>query len=374
MNLLSSAPIIHFPRPGRWSESLKAARRPPDVDQATLEAILARYGLELESDPHNMPNTRRNQNLIVRTTRGKKVVKRYRVDWNPETIQFEHSILNRLAEVDFPAPRLALTPVGETWVEIDGKNYCVFEFLGGKNYSNSFLLRPQRVRMMATSGATLARLHRALQGFLPAGRHHLGFADYSGERRRGVKWFVERTAELSQRSHQLEDPHQRDLAAWLVERSDKVLAEIARLDETLARANLTRLIIHGDYGLHNLLYLDLDHAVPVDFELARLDWRLSDVVSVVGKFRYSTQQYDLESITHFLRAYQREFPISDEEWKWLPQLWKYYKLTKAVQYWVSFFETNGPARKLYSARDEIQQSDWAQENFNVLSAYRGGAR
>jgi Ser/Thr protein kinase RdoA (MazF antagonist) len=321
-----------------------------------------------------MPNTRRNQNLIVHTTRGKKVVKRYRADWNPETIIFEHSILTRLAETGFPAPRLAATPAGETWVQIDGRHYCVFDFLAGRNYSGSFLLRPQRVRMMATSGATLAQLHRALQGFLPAGRHHLGFAGYSGERHRGVNWFSERTADLSQRSRHLEDQHLRSQADWLVERADAVLAEIARLDEELSRVDLTRLIIHGDYGLHNLLYLDLDHAIPVDFELARLDWRLSDVVSVVGKFRYVSQRYDMESITHFLRAYQREFPIPDEEWQWLPLVWKYYKLTKAVQYWISFFETNGPARKLFSARDEILQADWAQANFDPLSAYRGDAR
>ncbi len=373
MTLFSSVPIIHFPRPGRWSESFKAARRPPDVDQPTLEVILERYQLELESDPRNMPNTRRNQNLVVRTTRGKKVVKRYRPDWDPETIRFEHSILTRLAETGFPAPRLAATPSGETWVRIDGQNYCVFDFLAGRNYSNSFLLRPHRVRMMATSGATLARLHRQLQGFLPAGRHHLGFADYHGGRRRGFAWFSERVAELSRRSSDLEDPLQRSLSGWLVERAGAVLEDIARLDEELAGVDLTRLIIHGDYGLHNLLYLDLDHAIPVDFELARLDWRLSDVMSVVGKFRYQNQKYDLESITHFLRAYQGEFPIPSEEWGWLPEVWKYYKLTKAVQYWVSFFETNGPARKLVSARDEILQADWARDNFDALSAYRGGA-
>ncbi len=374
MSIFSSAPIISIPRPGRWTEGIRAARRPPDVDPATLEEILERYQLERETDPRNMPNTRRNQNLVVGTPRGKVVVKRYRKDWKPETIVYEHSILTRLAEVGFPAPRLVATPAGDTWLQIDGGYYCVFEFLAGANYSNSFLLRPQRVRMMATSGATLARLHRLLQGYLPAGRHHLGFADYSGKRHRDVNWFSERIAELCRRSQDLEDPQQRRLAAWLTERAGAVLADIVRLDEELSGANLTRLIIHGDYGLHNLLYLDLDHAIPVDYELARLDWRLSDVISVVGKFRYYTQRYDLESITHFLRAYQSEFPISDEEWDWLPRAWKYYKLTKAVQYWVSFFETNGPTRKLYSAKDEMLQADWAGENIAALSAYRGGGR
>ncbi len=374
MSILSSVPIIHIPRPGSWSLNRNAARRSPDIDQSTLDRLLSLYRLQLEADPRNMPNARRNQNLTALTTRGKVVVKRYRADWKSETIDFEHSILNRLAETGFPAPRLIPTPDGNTRVQVDGRTYCLFGFLPGRNYSGSFLLRPQRVRMMATAGATLARLHRQLQGFLPSGRHHLGFADYSGERWRGSAWFREQLAELDLRSRQLADPLQRSLSDWLISRQQAVLADIAGIGGKLAGAPLTRLIIHGDYGLHNLLYQSLDRAVPVDFELARIEWRLSDLVSVVGKFRFTSGSYDLDSITRFLRAYHSEFPIPAEEWQWMPRVWKYYKLTKAVQYWLSFFETNGPARKLESARDEILQADWAQENFTALSAYRGGTQ
>lgn len=371
MSIFSSTPILHFPRPGRWSETLNAARRPPDIDQPTLEAILTAYGLMLSSGARNMPNTRRNHNLMLRTTEGKKVVKRYRVDWQPETITFEHSILARLAEIQFAAPRLTDRPDGSTSLTLADRTYCLFDFMSGANYSSSFLLRPQRVRMMATAGSTLARLHRVLQGFLPAGRHHLGFRDYSGERWRDLTWYTNRLDELSRRSQELEDSVQRSHASWLSSRAAKMLGDITRLGEKLAAASLLRTVIHGDYGLHNLLYQNLDRAAPVDFELARIEWRLSDLVSVIGKFRYKTGVYDLESITHFLRAYQCEYPISTNEWNWLPQVWSFYKLTKAVQYWGSFFETNGPTRKLISARDEIQQRGWALEHFKQLSAYRG---
>ncbi len=370
-SIFTSAPIIHFPRPGRWSETLSARRRPPDIDQPTLEAILNHYRLELASGPRNMPNARRNQNLVLRTTAGKKVIKRYRADWKPATIVFEHSILNRLKETGFPAPCLVKAPDEETCFNTNGQNYCLFDFLDGANYSSSFLLRPQRVRMMYTAGATLARLHRHLQGFLPAGQHHLGFRDYTGDRWRDLMWYSTSLDEFGRRSQGLDDLTQRSHSSWLVSHSAKILADLDRLGSSLAIVNLPRLIIHGDYGLHNLLYQGVDRAVPVDFELARLEWRLCDLVSVVSKFRYKTGSYDLESITHFLRAYQREFPIPDNEWEWMPHVWKYYKLTKAVQYWGSFFETNGPTRKLISARDEVLQSGWAQENFSQLSAYRG---
>ncbi len=371
-SIFSAAPIIHFPRPGRWKETLLARRRSPDIDQPTLDAILAHYHLELASGPRNMPNARRNQNLVLHTTAGKKVVKRYRTDWLSATILFEHSILNRLMGIGFAAPRLVKAPDGETCFNSQGHNYCLFDFLDGSNYSSSFLLRPQRVRMMYTAGGTLARLHRHLQGFLPAGRHHLGFRDYNGDRWRDITWYTTALEEFGNRLQGLDDPIQRSHASWLINHSEKILREIDSVGKRLAAANLPRLIIHGDYGLHNLLYQSIDFAVPVDFELARLEWRLCDLVSVVSKFRYTNGSYDLESITHFLRAYQREFPIPENEWEWMPLVWKFYKLTKAVQYWSSFFETNGPTRKLVSAREEILQSSWAEEHFGQLSAYRGG--
>jgi hypothetical protein len=43
---------------------------------------------------------------------------------------------------------------------------------------------------------------------------------------------------------------------------------------------------------------------------------------------------------------------------------------KAVQYWGSYFETNGPVRKLDSARDEVKQSTWALENPGRLAEFK----
>ena len=97
------------------------------------------------------------------------------------------------------------------------------------------------------------------------------------------------------------------------------------------RSYYARIVIHGDYGLHNLIYQGLDKAIPVDYELSRLEWRMSDLVSVVSKFRYKDGSYDYESITQFMHAYQAQYPITDVEWEHFPLIWKYYKLMKAVQ-------------------------------------------
>jgi Ser/Thr protein kinase RdoA (MazF antagonist) len=246
----------------------------------------------------------------------------------------------------------------------------MFDFIAGKNYSSSFLYRTHRLRMMETSGRTLASLHRHLIGFQPDGMHHLGFKGLDQERLRNVSWNTRKINELVKLSKNISEPEDKKHVEWLVGKSNEILQNLGHLDQKLEGANLPRFIIHGDYGLHNLIYTDADHAVPVDFELARIEWRMSELVSVISKFRYKDGTYDFESIVRFMQAYQKEFPIFDHEWDVFPLVWKYYKLMKSIQYWISYFETNGPVRKLRSSRDEIEFSNWALENPDQIAEFR----
>jgi Ser/Thr protein kinase RdoA (MazF antagonist) len=131
-------------------------------------------------------------------------------------------------------------------------------------------------------------------------------------------------------------------------------------------------VIHGDYGLHNLLFRKDGTVIPIDFELARLEWRLSDLVSCMSRLRYGDGAYDFQSIRWFLAAYDVEHPLSDDEWRLFPEVWRFYKLQGAVQYWSSYFETGGPARKLIAARDALEQAARvADDPGGLLAQLRG---
>jgi Ser/Thr protein kinase RdoA (MazF antagonist) len=360
---------IYIPRPARLTAHITSRLRSADIEPGMVRSVLAQYGLELAAPPQNMPNARRNRNLVVHTQAGRQVLKLYRNDWRTDTIDYEHSILQYLAEMYSPAPRLLNTLTGETCVNIGGRNYCMFEFIKGMNYSSTFLFRPHRMKLMRTAGYTLAKLHRDLLGFSPKGSHHLGFISRQEDRLRDVNWHTQKIRELKERSQSLSDPNVR----LLMEYAEKILTEITDLTEILKDAYLPRTIIHGDFGLHNIIFQGADRAVPMDFELARLEWRLSDLVSCISKLRNRKGDYDMDSVTELITAYQHEFPIGDEEWQWFPQVWKYYKLAKAVQYWSSYFETNGPASKFSLALDAIDQSTWLIDNPSHLDKMRVGA-
>ena len=368
--MVSVSRILYMPRPARFSAYVQSRLRSLDIELDTVNEILADYGVTLTATPRNLPNTRRNRNLIVNTSAGKKILKLYRKDWRTSTILFEHSVLARLAQLNFPAPRVVSTTDGATYVNKLKNNYALFDFAGGTNYSTSFLLRAHRLRLMAIAGRTMASLHRQLQGFLPEGQHHLGFKSYVDGRHQDMNWYREKVDELQSKSLTLMDPLETAIAQELIQHKNYVLDELSKLDEDLSSAPLPRTIIHGDYGLHNLLIQDSRKATPVDFELARLEWRLSDLVSCLSRIRFGSGEYDFDSLQWFMDGYQAEFPFSDEEWELFPQVWRHYKLKGAIGYWVSYFETGGPTRKLISARDAIGQAEWALDYPDQLLSLR----
>jgi Ser/Thr protein kinase RdoA (MazF antagonist) len=358
--------IPHLPRPSRLVEFVKSRSRSLDIELETVQTVLDRFDMELIEPPSNLPLSRRTRNLLVNTSTGRKVLKRYRVRLEKPALVYSHSILERLAELNFPAPRLSMTPNGDSFVSLESGNYALFDFVNGENYSLSFVTPVYRYKLMHIAGKALARLHHALDGFLPEGSHHLGFVSHTEGWRRDLAWHSAKVDEMKERSQSL-NSEDKVHADWLVQNCRRILDELGQLDETLRQSALPRLVIHGDYGLHNVVFdRRRDTVTPIDFESSRLEWRLSDLVSALSRLRYRGGVYNFESIRSFLKGYQSEGPISGDEWQYLPLVWRFHKLRASLIYWNSYFETGGPARKLISARDAVSQAEWVVQNRDTL--------
>jgi Ser/Thr protein kinase RdoA (MazF antagonist) len=125
-----------------------------------------------------------------------------------------------------------------------------------------------------------------------------------------------------------------------------------------------RTIIHGDFGLHNLIFKNDHHAVLTDFETTRIEWRLVDLVSTLSRSRSVETMYNLESVGRFMAGYQSIDPVPEEEWKSLPDVWRFLKLRSVFINWNSYFERGGD--KLSSAVDACRQAAWAKDNHLTL--------
>jgi Ser/Thr protein kinase RdoA (MazF antagonist) len=369
--------IARVPRPSRLIGSLAARLGPPAIAPTTVSQILDRYGLHARDRPQNLPRGHRSRNVVVRTDQGVKVLKRYRPQWDPPRVGYGHSILVRLEDLRFPAPRLVRLPDEGTWTIVDGDIFALFDFLPGTVYSMSYVRRSNRRRLIETSARTLAGFHRALDGFVPRGTHHLGFVSATGPRALDAAWYAATVHELKELSDDLGDGAAE--CRRLADRATRALDEIEELGATLAAARLPRLVIHGDYGLHNLIFQARDLAVPVDLELSRLDWRLNDLIHVfAGCLDGRADEHDVRTMEQFARAYACEFPLKADEARVLFEAWRLSTLQSAVRHWNSAFQTDRRTAQLASAVRSIDRADWIIRRPEVVRRLReavgGGGR
>jgi len=360
--------ILCLPRPSRLCAFFHSRWRPLDIPGVTIREILRRYAIEQTGPARNLPMSRRTRNVVVPTSAGEKVLKLYRPKWHAQTVLYAHSILEHLAARNFAALHFLRTSEGQSFASLGGRNYALFDFVSGAVYSTSFLPRSHRLRLEGIAGRTLARFHRALDGFLPAGSHHLGFASFTADRHCDLGWHIRTVNDLEKRSSSVNRPEDRVHLDWLLDLSGTVLDELRTLDRLLRRASLPRVVIHGDFGLHNLVFSSQGEATLLDFESARLEWRLSDLVGTLSRYRDRRGIYDLDHMRCFLEGYQAVSPLSTQECDLLPSVWRFRKLQSVLQYWGAYFEAGRDLGKLVASRSAMDQADWGLNNSEKLLA------
>lgn len=331
---------------------LRTALSRSPLDRATVSSLLESYGLAPTSGVRNASAGSRNPVVVARTNRGRVVIKRYPDRWSVPTIVHEHSILKRLAELDFPAVRAIESVAGSSWVDHQEGRFVVFEHVRGRSYAGYRFTPGLRASLMDEAARLLARLQSELADFLPEGEHHLGHDPDDGTRRRDTAWLLE----TLDRAEAVHDSGQVDLT-WLVDDRDRIRTSLVDTGERLAEAKLSTTVIHGDFGIHNLIFPDLHHPVVHDFELARRDWGLVDLAITVARLRPP-------AAASFMAAYRLYTAIGEVEWLEFPTVWRNYHLVGAIQGLSTFMEHGGEHR-LAAAKlrhfNAFDQPAWMRE-------------
>nr|NIV31232.1 phosphotransferase [Anaerolineae bacterium] len=155
------------PRPGKLRHVIAAKTRPSQIEEIDVRGVLSAYDLgELEGYGQPATGSGRSASLIVRTSRGKKVLKRYKYSLNLEAITYEHSVLKKLETAGFCAPRLVLNRDGEACTELGGSYYAVSDFIPGFKYVDFVISRRRKSKFIAQAARALARYHRLIDGFV----------------------------------------------------------------------------------------------------------------------------------------------------------------------------------------------------------------
>jgi Ser/Thr protein kinase RdoA (MazF antagonist) len=339
-------PIVRVPSPSRavgaiaWWGGGSAA-----IDADVLDEVLRRYGLRRAGVPRRLGSGRRNALVVVPTSEGRVVVKRYPARWAPDAIEHEHSILRHLASVAFRASRLRGTAAGGSVASVGGRRFAAFEHDRGRDLTRCLLTARQQRRVAWRLGTVLAELHRAADGFSPSGRHHLSLPPPDVARSAAP---LVRTVE---RLALLPGPGGTAAASWrrLVERSSRIVLDLPDVRRRVVDAALPRTLVHADFGLHNVLFARDGSTVVHDFELAHVDHRLVDLVIVLSR---ST---DVAGRA-FIDAYRASTAVAPAEWERLPDVWIDHRLSGAVRSWDTYVR-HGDERRLRTALARIDEAE-----------------
>lgn len=365
-------PSLYLPRPGLLYYNLIFRRRQPKVDLAKIKGVLAEYGLELMGDPQWPLGQGRGLTLVVHTPRGKKLLKRYKHTVIRPAITYEHSILTYLAQVDFPSPRLVTTKTGQTLVCRDEDNYALFDFIeGGFQYCRYVLFPGQAQHFVMIAGELLAILHTELQGCVPEGYNPNGFKSQNGDRWRELEWFLSRLTDCVAEASRLNGVAGGEHGAWLLTNAKYLEESLVQLDAMLKEASLPRLIAHGDYGPYNLLFRKNAPVVILDFEIARLDWRVFDLVDAWWRFcNDRLLGLRINKMIDLLDAYQSRLPLTKDELRLMPEVWKFLHIRRCIASWYKFNQTQAGFH-LVRARQHLKLVDWMIVNQDDLIAAVG---
>jgi homoserine kinase type II len=363
------------PKPSKLYHILVARSRPLRVNREEVSEVLAYYDLaRLKGYAQPATGHSRSRSLILQTGEGNKLLKRYKSTMSLEGIAYEHSVLGHLAARGFPAPRLVLNRDGQTRTEVRGRHYALFDFITGFRYTDFFISSRREKFFLEEAGRALARYHRIMDGFVPAGRKLDGFMPDGKSRWRGYEWYL---MEFEKHESLLRERGGTEFERFFLHNMGRLKGALVDLGRRLEEngRHFPKVVVHGDYGPYNLFFNRDGLAAILDFECSHLDLRAEEVVCALQRFAGSQKGMDYGKAGIFLAAYQSHYPLAVEEVERMPDIFRFARLRGLATYLRDYFGPVGRLALRY-ARDAVWWVDWMEDNGEgfVWSVKRPGGR
>jgi Ser/Thr protein kinase RdoA (MazF antagonist) len=289
---------IRIPKPSYLLSQLTPRERPDAELYQVLTHLAELYQLGEIQICHRARRSA-SMNFIVTTSQGKFVLRQHHL--SEADVAYEHQVLDYLQQRGFPAPRMLTNQAGQACSTIDGSLYSVYEFMEGY-CSTDFFWWPSAWReMIAHCGRILGQYHQAVADLVPSAYKWNGYRPTEHKRWREGEWFRQALA---------------DIRLWLQKPAasrpldDFVRSHIDALDKMLRlesvveeRLDLSKLVIHGDYAPWNVLFRPGQPPVVLDFNEARLELKIYDVVFATFRFAWSGHHLDQDKVLAFQAGY-----------------------------------------------------------------------
>lgn len=366
------SPKPYLIRPQRLYAKWQANRKNISFEMPLIKEILTKYDLGLTDSPKPAIGGSRNKTYIIETSRGKKIFKQYKESLGEPTIIQEHSILNYLNKINFPATRLVPTKFGETLVHYNEQRYALYDFVDGFTLYDYVLSPSIRNKYISIAGRHLAMLHMALKNFIPQGFNPDGFNPETGERWRDINWYAKKLMDCKKKMKSFPKKSRLLKLSHVLDRAEYLEDLLFKNDTLLKTADLNYQMIHKDFGQANVLYTQQDSPVIIDFEISRMDWKIIDLIDGWVNFCKGRSELSFDKMKTFYNAYNDTVRLNENELAFIPVIWNFLNITKCILFLNKYCETGKKQalKKAYQFFKTIQMKNKLYNNLKTITGVR----
>lgn len=290
---------IRIPKPAYLLSQLAPHEKPDAALYQVFTHVAEQYQLGSIRRCYRTPRSVNSLNFVVTTSRGKFIFRRHRL--SKETVAHEHQVLNYLQQRDFPSPRMLLSEAGRAWTAIDGSLYSVYRFVEGYCHTDFLWWPSGRRDVLYQAGRTLGQYHQAVTGLIPSFRKWDGYRPTEHRRWREGDWFRQALTDIRPA---LQKPTANSALDDLARSHIDGIEQMLRLESVVeGHSGLSKLVIHGDYAPWNVLFRSGQSPFVLDFNAARLDLKIYDVVLATFWFAWRGDRLDQKRALAFQSGY-----------------------------------------------------------------------
>ena len=290
--------LLRMPKPSYLIRRLSSPEKLDDALTQTLTEMADFFQLGPIERCYRAPKSN-SLNVILETGTGKFVFRAHSL--SEETVAHEYQVLQYLAGRNFPAPQMISGPGGEAWVKVDEALCSVYRFVEGYPAANFIWLPAARNELIRQAGRALAAYHKVVEGLRPTPFKWDGYRPTEHRRWREGQMYRNALREIRPLI-------ERPTATRAIDQFARThIADVERmlqLEEVVEGCSaLSKLVIHGDYAPWNLLYRADQPPFILDFNSARLDLQIFDIVLATLFFAWRGNRIDMKRARVFQAGY-----------------------------------------------------------------------
>lgn len=246
-----------------------------------------------------------NDNYVVKTTKGKYVLRIYRDVRKISELRYEVEFTDHLLAKGFPyeIPKWLPNKSGELISTFNGRMYIIYKYLPGIVVEKPTNAQVRQVAKM------ISILHKMSVGFKPKSDKDWGNAFTTHWQKAELNDYAPRAKKQNTTRSKL-----------LLKNEMYYRRLLDDVDKKYAKVSYKRYVLHNDLNKHNMLFRNGKLSGLIDFDNVNADYLIKDISQYVLYGLNQGSKIDLRKARIFIKEYQKYHSLSDKEIKCIPDI------------------------------------------------------